>query len=100
MVFLLLFLLGLDAGVRGRSVPDHPKERLRAAAALCAAATGGVDIAWAAGAIPDGMSDLRVAQRIAEANIHLDGLRPCGQSASGSRGERRSRWPALRHSGA
>jgi len=61
MVFLLSFLIGLDAGVRGRSVPDHPKERLRAAAALCAAATGGVDIAWAASAIPEGMSDLRVA---------------------------------------
>jgi len=89
MVFLLSFLIGLDAGVRGRSVPDHPKERFRAAAALCAAATGGVDIAWAAGAIPDGMSDLRIVQRIAEANIHPDGLRLCGQCSSGSRGQLR-----------
>jgi len=73
MLFLLSFLFGLDAGGRGRGVPDHPKERLRAGAALGTAATGGVDIAWAAGAIAEGKSDLRVAQRIAEANIHPRG---------------------------
>src|SRR4051812_44505964 len=95
MLFLHLSFLVYsgDEGL-GRSVPDDSEHRLRAATALRAAAAGGVDIAWAVGAASDGVPDLHIAQRVAEANIHPDGLRPCGQSSSGSRGGRRCRWRA------
>src|SRR4051812_27893261 len=71
MLFLQLsFLIYSGGEALGRSVPDKSEHRLRAAAALRVAAASGIDLAWATGAVPDGVSNLRIAQSIAEADVH------------------------------
>src|SRR4051794_3826912 len=71
MLFLRLSFLVYSADMAlGCSVSDESEHRLRAAAALRVAAAGGIDVAWATGAVPDGVFNLRVAQSIAKADVH------------------------------
>src|SRR4051794_15027742 len=83
ILFLQLFLTYLTVGGRGRGIPDHPEDCFRTAATLRMAAARGVDVAWAVRAVLDGMSDLRLTQRIAEADVHRQRLRLCGRGLSG-----------------
>src|SRR5690348_3599057 len=58
MLFLRLSFLVYSVGEALGGVPDESEHRLRAAAALRVAAAGGIDLAWATGAVPDGVLNL------------------------------------------
>src|SRR4051794_22991095 len=80
---LLSFLVGVGGGQGRGEATERAEDAGGAAAALGAAAAAGVDLAGPAGPVAYGLFDLRVADRIAEAEIHsrLLSRHACGGAA-------------------
>ena len=71
MLFLLSFLAAVDIEARGGTASDDAENSLGAAAALSAGSASCVDLTGTARTAPNGLTDLDVADRVAEANVHL-----------------------------
>jgi hypothetical protein len=89
ILFLLSFQLAWDVGRPGHSVSDKTDDGPGAATALRAAAADGINLTGTAGPAPDGLADLHVIDRVAQANVHCASPYTVGQPLKQARNRQR-----------